>query len=627
MQSFIDRTIASCRSAFSKYSSRRFASLSRIEQAMMVLSTFALVISVSFVIGTGPSVQDYLLRLLKSETASIYGSAYQNGLSLFPSLRNWLLSALSWPFLVGAILIVCGSLHRSRARDVFFSAMVISFFSLLFLDLSNALLNGSLSVEYLFENALANFVGSPVVALAFTSIVLLGKVCVDKIVGSLVWRQFVASVVTVLAGVSICSLMYYGADLLYRAVPVQLDAIIDAPANGVIASPPEHERSAQKGDDEDGEGRFFPLPTQPAKQSELRWKLGTETPLSVSWASTVGSRSFNVTIEFVADCADEEFQLLRKIDENIVRFADVSNLRIALDGEMGEFATIGRNSLDGAIELSGVSLAMFSLDRDTETRRRKTTLSTNEPMEIRHKSNANEISFYLNAILAKADGEQIVVADRNYQVEIDGRKYTITGANRLGSSERVGDRKCRTLRTGMNVLRGGAATLSGATTYAGLRVRITKKSDAPVQLPHSLLTIRGQGGWLTLTQPDNKDDTASGKGGAEFIAFKGNIANFDIAGSSTSVRSTDEFTAFGDFRGRFEDGSRIRLTGQAKALWKNSVRVNPTKWEQLSEVVKLAAVGALWAGLIATMAFLWRIIKRNNDIDWRQVRKSEIPKS
>lgn len=617
MTDLIDRLLVCFRCALPKNYTFSIAGLTIGERLSVISSTMALSIGFWFVVGIGPTLQYYLFSFIRSETASIYGSAYQSSLAQFPTLESWLLSALYWPFLVVSLVIVCASLRRPTVRDIFFAAAISSFFALMSLDLVFALVSGSMRADFVFENLLANFFGSPILALIFIAIIFLGNICVERSAGPIIWRQLVASIVTILIGVSLCVTSYYAADLLYRPVPVQIDAIIDAPANGFIAGP---KQDTHESKDEDGREPFFPIPTKLSSQTELKWKLGTDNPLSINWASAIGPSTFDVAIEVVADCVGDRIQILQQTDANVVRFRNATKLRISLDGEMGEFSTVGKNSLDGTLSLSGISLAMFSIDRSTDTKEIKTTLSTNEPMEILHKSNATEMIFHLNADLAKADGDKVVSADRTYQVEIDGVTYVIKGVG-SGGSRKVGELNCRSLRNSMQAAR-GAPSVFVAQAFIGLRIRITRKADAPIQLPFSVLRIKGQGGWLELTQPGASNDMA-GKGAVEYVGFKGNVSNLDAAGLTVPARSIDEFQAFGDFKGRFEDGTKIRLSGKAKAFWKNGARVNPTKWEQLSETVRLAVVGAVWAGLITMVTFLWRIIGRNRKVDWRRIGTSK----
>lgn len=614
MRKFIVRAIELC-PAVSAPTLHQFRSLSGLGKIVWILATGSLILSLSFVVSTGPIVQDYATRLLKSDAASIYGSAYQNGLALFPSLRTWLEGGLHGQFLLVSLIIVCASLYQTRSRQLYIAAAISSFSSLMSLDLLHALIARNLSAELALENLLANFIGALIIALIFTSLVILGSALVDTSAMSINFRKVIASFVTVLIGLCICVAAYYITEFLYRPIPVRMDAILDAPTNGVVGVQALNE--TQSPNDERRKPLFL-IPGELPDGSSLRWKAGFDHPLSATWSSLAGNDAFSVVVEVVADCAENDFTSLEQNVGYALRFPNASNLSITLNKGMAEFASLGRRGLFGPIDLSGPSLAMFSMDRDTEAKKVRTTLSIAERMIVTHHSSAEELSFYLNGSLYDAENDQIVPTERSYKIAIDGKAYSISSAKRTRSTKRAGKLDCRSVRSGLTIGRDGTSIVSGAEAFFGVRVRIIKNANAPVQIGRdSMLKLDGHGGWLTLTQPNEAVPTKSGVGRADFLAFKGNIANLDVGGAPTSTRLIDEFHAFGEFDGRIDSAARVRITGEAKALWKNATRVNTTKWEQLSEAIRLSIIGALSTALLATIAFLWRIIQRNDDVDWR----------
>lgn len=588
-----------------------FSRFGALDQAIWVIATCALVVGLAFVISTGPAIQYYGLRLLRSEMASIYGSAYQSGLARFPSLRSWLELGLDFRFLAVSLAIVLSSLRRTCARQVFFSTMVSAFITLTLLDLVSAGGGGPLTEDWLLENLLANFIGSPIIAFIFTAIVMLGKLLIGALAGSIYWRRLMAAVVSILGGISICSAAYYVTDLLYRTPPIKMDVVLDAPVHGSIGTP---RADRSKSNETDNQRRFLFFPQQPVDSSILRWKAGFERPLSTTWTSSIGSGSFSVAVEILADCQEDEFESLQSVTENVFHFPGASTVTVAFDRGMAEFATLGRKSLDGSLELNGASIAMFSMEREAKLKDAKTTLVTSEQMSITNRSNSSEINFYLNAPLLDEKNNEVVPADRKLQIIVDGKEYLITGHSPqlLRKADKL---DCRTTPAGLALDQG---TLI-AEAYFGVRVRIVKGINTPTPIKeNSVLKIGGQGGWLILTQPWGLSSSPTGEGEAEFVTFTGNVVSLDIADKPITARPIDEFQAFGKFKGHFDDASRVRLTGYAKALWKNATRVNTTKWEQLSETIHLMIFGGLSTALVAAVTFLWRIIQQNNAIDWRK---------
>ena len=91
----------------------------------------------------------------------------------------------------------------------------------------------------------------------------------------------------------------------------------------------------------------------------------------------------------------------------------------------------------------------------------------------------------------------------------------------------------------------------------------------------------------------------------------------DVDKTSTAPRPIDEYHAFGEFVGSFENAPRVRFAGIAKAFWKNGARENSTKWEKLGWEQRTAIVTAIFSMMAALVGYVAKRIRSDVEIDWR----------
>src|ERR1700733_8638022 len=92
---------------------------------------------------------------------------------------------------------------------------------------------------YLFENVIADAVGGALLAFILTAVLIVGNLCLVHLPGRQVWRRLVAGFVTIIAGGSLNSAIFYAAEFFYSPVPVKLDVVLDYPVGGNIVSDPD----------------------------------------------------------------------------------------------------------------------------------------------------------------------------------------------------------------------------------------------------------------------------------------------------------------------------------------------------------------------------------------------------
>ena len=550
-----------------------------------ILSTAAVIVSMSLVISTGPSIQNFAFSLIRSDASSIYGSAYQDSLVKFPELRHWLAMGIQWPFLLTATAVVCFSLRRPGARQVFVSSILASSLALAAYDLLIGIFGHTLSDSYLLENVIADAVGGVLLAFIFTAVLIAANLCVVHLRGPNVWRRLIATVVTIIVGVCLSSAAFYAAEFFYRPVPVKLDVVLDPPVSGAIIFDPDaakYKKDSQTGPDES------PLPFQlfPAniEDAAIQWNSpADENKFSIEWSSLSKSTVFEATIEFYADCFNDKIDTATPIQDHQVRIENVSSLNVSLDGGASEFRTFNRSRMSGSLVTDFGMSVLYSLDLEPGSKKIKTTQFVDKNATLTVRNIGRELGFYINAPLMTSTAQQgIIPSGRTLAININSKSYFIeTEKPRI--AKEINELACKSLEPG-GAVKNDRAAISGADSYSGVLIRISRR-PAPASaygIEDNVLKVLGGNGWVSLTRPTEKVIGRDGSGSLHLIAFKGNITNLDIDNQSIAGRPIDEYNAFGEFTGSFESPAKVRFSGQAKALWKNAARVNPTRWERLS---------------------------------------------
>jgi hypothetical protein len=588
--------------------------------AAWILSTAAIIVSMSLIISTGPDVQNYAFSLIRSDASSIYGSAYQDSLIKFPEFRQWLMAGIQWPFLLTATAVVFFSLRRSGARQIFVSGILASSLALAVYDLLIGFIGKTLSDAYLLENVIADAVGGVLLAFILTALLTAGNLCVVHLRVPQAWCRLVAGLATIIVGVSLNSAAFYAAEFFYRPVPVKLDVVLDYPVGGTILSDPDFAKDKKNSrDDTDEPWRPFQLFPADIRDAVIQWNgPADDNRLTVEWSLLSQSILFDATIEFYADCVNDKIDSAASIQGHQVRVSDLRSLVVSLDNGAGEFGTFSRSRMSGSLTTDFGMSVFYSRDLESSSKKIKTTQFVDKNAVLTIRNIGNDLGFYINAPLMTSKGPQgIIASGRTLNIKVDGKSYFIE-AEKPKLSKKIGELICRSLEPG-GAVKQDQATIAGADSYWGALIRVTRRPGptSVYGIEDNLLKVLGGNGWVSLIRPTEQATDRDKAGSANLISFKGNIASLDIDGLSVTGRPIDAYDAFGEFTGSFESSTKLRFSGRAQALWKNAERVNPTKWERLSWAQRLAIMGTIFSMLGSIVGYIAIQIRNDSDIDWR----------
>jgi hypothetical protein len=287
-----------------------------------------------------------------------------------------------------------------------------------------------------------------------------------------------------------------------------------------------------------------------------------------------------------------------------------------LDPGVSEFRTMSRAEGSGRLETNFGVLSFFWLDLEDGSKRARVTQFVNEDAELTLKNTDDGLTFYVAAPLMKSESGGIARSSRKLSVNVNGKSFTIEHEKpRAGSEDK--ELVCRSIDPN-GALRRNRVALQEARSYLTALVRIAKRttSASVYGIENSLLKIVGGNGWVHATTPINEDTWHNQTGSADLVMFKGNIASLDVDGSSVTPRTIDDYTAFGEFNAQFESATKLRISGSAKAFWKNGHRMNRTRWERLTWAQQ-AYIGAFLFTVFGSIAtYITMQVRAKMKLSW-----------
>jgi hypothetical protein len=158
--------------------------------------------------------------------------------------------------------------------------------------------------------------------------------------------------------------------------------------------------------------------------------------------------------------------------------------------------------------------------------------------------------------------------------------------------------------------------LAGNTVFVGARVSIEPHAPSPSDFlshDYNVLRVAGNIGWATIEADERKDLAESQVGMAEILMIGEGLSSLVVAGRKIEVGPKDALVAVGEIDGEYDKDANLLLTGEARNLWLNDKRLNPTKWERLAVEVQLFVITTLLAAGLGIARSFRPIIRRFAD--------------
>ena len=85
---------------------------------------------------------------------------------------------------------------------------------------------------------------------------------------------------------------------------------------------------------------------------------------------------------------------------------------------------------------------------------------------------------------------------------------------------------------------------------------------------------------VTLSEADEKLLAENRGGKLSLLNFIGHTSYLNIDGQLVTMQPFETFSAIGDLSGNFLEDGKLRFSGIARAVWKEGIRFNLTRWEK-----------------------------------------------
>lgn len=586
--------------AFAKTAIRRFVA------SVSWPNVIPLTIALSFILSTGPHIQQYLYARLNSDADSIYGTAYQTSLVQFPTLTTWLVYAIHPLYLVMACIIAVISLGYSQPRPLFRSVSVASCVVLLVCDLIFAIVGDNLTIKFFFENVIANLLGGVAIGLLVVTLLTLCEACFRYMAVPIERQSSATWLMLPFAGLITSTTAYYTADFFYRPISIEIDVDMGSSSTGKIGLPLADQTAANKHPP-------FHL-VQPHFEAEFAGWIAPESNLRVRWTAASSQLRFNAKIDLLSGCVPSA-NLPAANAPLLVK--NVETLTLSSNVGFSEFSTTAAAGGTYQIGVAPGDFVSFWLDTDQKTQKSKITQFVTDEAELSLSSTSGQYQFFLNTYLFGAGPRKRQVADvvaLSHHVNINGQIYPIN----LKAQKESADFKieCRSL-SAAHLLQ-GKATLVAAAGFSGIRIQmaLAEPSSVDYVAPHGELKVGGGSGYVEVRGAAAENLSSSETGSVNFFSFHGKATRFDLDGKSYQMRPFDNFVALGNFEARYVESGNLITSGNAFAVWRDNLRLNPTKWERLPTNSGPVLGTVLVTVLAGAIAFVGARLQRNHSFKW-----------
>ncbi len=543
--------------------------------------------AMGLIYSTGPLVQRYLFALITSDETSIYGSSFQHEAVKLPKLDDWFEAALTWPHPGIGLIVVALAARSPSIKEMFLKLSLFGFITLMLFDIGYALIGNTLTVASIFENLVANFVGSIGAAAIAVLLLELANYGFCSFDWSIWPKRGIAGFLVMLGGALALCAIFYLTDFFYRPRPANIDLMVEAPAHGFIIAEatPKFARDTEsktKNTDEP-----FVLVSQIEESASLNWrapKMG-----KISWSKNENTTSYDVELSLFTGCGPTESEHKLPVSKSLFLTSNTRNFSLWHDWGAWD-TTITAEKGYGTSKLTGTEATFFAVNRSSDGKSIELQQLAANKSQVTYSGGAGSLEIFMITPPVKPDEATAVTPSLHFNVNGIDHVININSSASNDSSETVA---CLAAST-RDAFERKVLDL-GDSSLLGVRLRISPTSKS-VTLSDNVVTLNGDGGWVTVKGVDPQSFDTSGKR-IDMITLSGNLKAATINGDDRALKVGDSYVAVGgDIKGSFVSGL-FKVTGSAELLWADSDRANQTKWESLPieyKILFLAFLGSVF---------------------------------
>jgi hypothetical protein len=545
-----------------------------------------------------------LFNLLNNDGASIYETAYGDDINIyFPELWDWLIQAFYWPYLVISVLVLVYSLRKKYFRNVVISLCVMTVVLLTINDVIILFFASEFKLSNLFQNFLANLIGGTAAGIVFSVILLCHKFLLENDITKTLKFGLLASSFALIAGLLCSTIIFYISESLYRPVPVKFDATFSLPVSGYIAVELEEYK-----DDKQQPFRMVP-------NTFLNSKIDFISPrgeLNLDFKSLIEHSKFDIKMTFFNGCY--RYENLTKITDLPIHqeIRGVKDFKIRFDEGHTIFSS-KKTTIMPKIKFKQ-SLRSFELENKnpkTSNLKIQQFLQTKDSIKVKDFS---EITLFLSAILIQIDQEKQYPKSAERKLMINHSKNQLGREIRFKPSENINKDEnldCKALHD-LNFEADSEVEYLIDQPLAGILIRVKPSDIISTDYSRDLeFTINGGNGWLSFSEIAKEEIESAPSGYVNFISLSGTSQELQLDGKEIAIKDKNNIAIKGDITATYLDKDTLRLNGSADFIWKDSDRMNPTKWERMSWEYRTIFIGLLMSALGFLVNLVWKRMLEN----------------
>ncbi|MGY5796172.1 hypothetical protein [Rheinheimera faecalis] len=555
------------------------------------VATISLALFLAPMLAFGPWLQQLIFGVLQSDATTIYNSVYGNAIVKFPSLSDFLLIGFELPYWAMSLLISAVALQSNNLRVILTRFIVVSFLILFCWDLIIAVQTDEFSTHFIIENLIADFIGSILLGLIYTAVIVGAEFVFNYAHGTVNARTSFATVYVLLSALIVPIFLYYACRLILNPTPVNVEITLGKPASGFYG------KSDTQSTDASYSGSILPLVSDSA---DAHWYTEGGNGLKLNWESQAKDVIFDAELSVKSSCSMSEHteEVFGAGHKNL---QGLKKLELWIDGGG---TTLNLNADRQAVGTFSLQMdnSMFWIDQESDHESMKITHFTDEKAELEFTPSDK---VFTSSILIP------LIKNHNNIINLEPRSIKITVEDKLETATFLPD-ECK---KNSDITSSNADMLVPEVTIA---VKISKRETHSNlnSLQPLRFTAKGGKGWLSVSNISAKQLERTNINPLSAILIQTPVESIRVDGIERDSGKLDAIAVLGaELKGAFRQGNLI-LIGEVKYLWSGPNRWSPTRWERLDWTIKALLISMLSLLLGPYAQFLFKRLNNNDPIHW-----------
>lgn len=600
--------------------SRLTAILPELDVPGWILLAAPFAMCLAFIVSVGPEVQRHAFSAVGGDAATLYQAAYKQGIPQFPSLLAWLGRGFGWPYLFMGTITVLVSLRAHDLKSVVVYAGVST--TILYTIIDTYLLLGAKSFDIpgWVTNITGNVTGGFLVGIFVAAGLIIFR-ATSRLVFLGIFRRISAALTLVAFGIAVSGISYFAILFIYRPLPVDIMLVLNQPMTGMFSGDPAFAQVGKVGhepSDPDFKQERRPFHFLPTYASDGVVEITTVggRPLT-QWRRSPISQAYTAEVRFFLDCpfldVNQFPKTLPTLVESNVRAVDIA---LAAGGSRIQ----AQPSRAAAFMFRPVSPTQYWVEADKEPDTAKVAHFT-QAKDTFTLTSQGPTSFLVTANLLATPKRAGPITPYELRVDLNGtrRQLRFAPVDKIRADGRL---HCRPINSDQRNAIAQVGAPSNTPIYfpadtfnvtALVSLRPTESTLEAINQEGNRLTVSGAEGWNSVTAIPQSQLQMSKSGEFSLIIAQSGVRELAIDGSSVEVKPHDTIYAFGDLSGSYLANGQLRVSGSSHAVFKNSRRLNSTKWEHLATEWKMWLLSGIGVGLLWGLQILWGQLRKAQD--------------